>query len=741
MSVTVTNPVSPLYYPNGTTTVFPFDFKVMSENEVSLVDADGDAVVGFSYSVTVAEDEGGTVIFDTAPAAADLASFRIISAPALGQPSEFGSSTTFNPRTLNGPFDRLAVQVIDLANKVGRTLRLPIGSSAIDLVGDRVGKFLSFDGSGNPIYSSGTGADAGLRVDLAGNGGAALSGFVQASSSAVARSIQAKLRDTINVKDFGATGDGATDDSTAIQNAVNAAIANKSHRVFFPFQNGERYNLGSSTITIAASGFHLVGDAAPLYNPDNNGYITGTAAVLFDYGGGSAAHATNQFTVDGLAFYTTGLTQTAIKATQDNNGPHRGMIFRGVSGKGFARVISIAPPTGANLGAATVVVEGCVFLGNTYSIYTDNRVFGLRFVGNQSEQGGRIGGKWDAGISIADSMLEGQSDPISVDSNSPTLDVRAAYFEAISGDYVMRIKGTNPAAIVTIQPSYMSSVTAADIVRVEGTCRVIEHKPITNLQTVTASPVRRAALTLHSVSMPPGSDITGRFYVPSASGRSAGYVNPLRIGNLPTSIVRKSDLGSVAFETPWGRTTQGVSVNGFPATYYTLTKSWASGDVMVACALVRVESGEQPYFAIYNESFAQPNIKCDQILIPNEMNGEWLLMFAVGPTSVAGTQAKFRFGSNGTGAGSTSIHPVALGVDVIPAANFETWNSQSRAFCRLFNPLPMAMRITQQVPPAVTYAAPAGGATVDAEARASLGQLATDVAAIRTTLANAKLTT
>lgn len=47
-------------------------------------------------------------------------------------------------------------------------------------------------------------------------------GFLQSGTGAISRTVQAKLRDHVHIKDFGAVCDGTTDDTTAITNAIAA---------------------------------------------------------------------------------------------------------------------------------------------------------------------------------------------------------------------------------------------------------------------------------------------------------------------------------------------------------------------------------------------------------------------------------------------------------------------------------------------------------------------------------------
>jgi hypothetical protein len=105
--------------------------------------------------------------------------------------------------------------------------------------------------------------DEDLRTDLALSSGSSLVGFLQTGTGAVARTAQAKMRDEVSVKDFGATGDGSTDDTAAIQATFNAAIASQFKRIVFPdgvykvssaITVAPYYDAGLPTELIAANG-------------------------------------------------------------------------------------------------------------------------------------------------------------------------------------------------------------------------------------------------------------------------------------------------------------------------------------------------------------------------------------------------------------------------------------------------------------------------------------------------------
>jgi hypothetical protein len=540
----------------------------------------------------------------------------------------------------------------------------------------------------------GAGATSVPREELAASSGAGLVGYIADGVGSIPILISNTLQNMPSVWDKMTSAmrldslldSPLLDHAPAFQSAIDDAVARGIRRIFIPFGRRQRYRFGSK-VNIESSGFEVFGDCAPRYNLQDGGYIFGDNGVptLFDYGNDRADLASNQLMFEGIGFVsTTGFNQIAVTCSQDNNGPHRGVLFRKCCAKGFTDVVALEGPTVLNLGPACVVFDSCVFLGNTNAVRSVNRVFGLRYVGNQSEQGARITGYFDSGITITDNMLEGQSNPINIDSNSPTVNIENNYFEAISGDYIARIKGTNANAVVHIKPNYVSLVTAADYYRLEGVMRVVEQSDLT----IPTS--RKSTMTMLGLSTSYGSKLKGRFYVGDTTPTmGAGFCDPEFLTKQnPLGLITKQDLGTVALDTPFGQHKTGASITAFPATYFRSNGiSYNVGDVVVAFALIQAIDGFSPYMNIYNQVTANIGVSVgQQTLTPYEKG--WHLIYSIGIATAAGTQLAFRFGSNGTSVSATNtLNIAAVGGYSIPAANVETFNSQNRYAVELINPL------------------------------------------------------
>ena len=132
-----------------------------------------------------------------------------------------------------------------------------------------VGSYDNIVGINDP--SAGNTALTAFQTLLAGPTGSSLVGFKQAAANSVTTTVQAKLRQYVNISDFGAAGDGVTDDTVPMTNFFISAINNPGvpHRL-----NKATYCISQVMPTINVSNVIIEGEGADLH--DIGTLMTGT---------------------------------------------------------------------------------------------------------------------------------------------------------------------------------------------------------------------------------------------------------------------------------------------------------------------------------------------------------------------------------------------------------------------------------------------------------------------------------
>lgn len=298
---------------------------------------------------------------------------------------------------------------------------------------------------------------AGTVQDLANNDGSDWIGFLPAGTNATTRSGQDKMRDIVSVKDFGAVGDGTTDDSGAVQDAVDYLFDSGGNALYFP--DGTYYFASTVNLPLDSRSLRIFGTSSAgfTYVRPGGSSITGAPglATLFLLTSSNPAAGGNYgFEVDHLDFNGNDLGVVSAIKNVVGGSPARPVSIHNCHFNKFQKALSsdITSGTINNTGWSDLSITENTFQGNDLVIWgAGNKCWqNVAFYRNTAEQNGGVifcdTGSFDGTLTIRDNNLESQPNILNVIGGNLKVDMSNNYFEANTG-FLARVNATASGSI------------------------------------------------------------------------------------------------------------------------------------------------------------------------------------------------------------------------------------------------------------------------------------------------------